>query len=40
MLILDVPNMVFDLKLTFIFEWCMVGCESECTPKRHVLKRD
>ena len=25
----DVPNLVFDLKWTPIFEWCMVGCESK-----------
>ena len=25
---MDVPNVVFDMKHTPIFEWSMVGCES------------
>jgi len=31
----DVPNLVLDLQWTLIFKWCMVGCDTERSPKRH-----
>ena len=31
------PNLVLDLQWTPIFNWCIVGCDTERSPKRHVL---
>ena len=34
----DVHSLVFDLKLTPIFEWHIVGCESKNGHQKNVIK--